>query len=94
MNIAINPELTSATDINLAIFVPSRRAILVRVHDVDSDDLFGCGETHAGIVLKLAVPLHYHPQLCRLPLLQACDFRVVYTGSRSFVAEEEGTVVA
>ena len=30
----------------------------------------------------------------QVPIPQVCDFRVVYTCSRSFVGEEEGTVVA
>jgi hypothetical protein len=55
MNIAINPELTSATNINLAIVVPFTPAAFSSViHDVDLGELFGGGETHAYTVLKLA----------------------------------------
>jgi hypothetical protein len=64
------------------------------IYDVDSGDLFGCGETHAGIVLKLAV-LSTITVTLQVPIPQICDFfRDVYTCSRSYVGEEEGTLVA
>ena len=54
MNIAINPELTVATNINLAIDVPfTPGAFSSVIHDTDLGEFSGVGETHADIVLKL-----------------------------------------
>ena len=80
MNIAISPER------NRCSFYAG--GISSAIHDVDLDELFGGGETHADIVSKLAA-LYYDPILPGSPIPPAHYFQSLLHVFVGFCSDEE-----